>query len=213
MNDKMIFKGCFSILALTLLVCTLQAQAWYFGTGSETTATATASAKSDPKAAQANFQMDGVSGFMRFTLSDLANQSSPIKIDYELHNLKGNNQLYHVHVRPVPPFNAEEIKHKPGAIGDLCNEPATGGHLNPTNIKEKLPAKSAPFEKYEIGDLAGKHGPMVKVAGDSDLYKGSFVDPLLQLSGPNGIVGRSIVIHKSDGGKRWVCASINELKL
>lgn len=189
------------IVALCSVVWnSMQVQAWFL----ETKAAA---------AAQANFEMDGVSGFMKFELSEAKNQSSPVKVEYELRNLHGNNQLYHVHVRPVPSFSPQEIKSKPGAIGDLCNEPATGGHLNPTNIKEKLPAKSAPFDKYEIGDLAGKHGPMTRVAGEQDLYKGSFVDPTLQLNGPNGIIGRSIVIHKSDGGKRWVCASINELKM
>ena len=34
------------------------------------------------------------------------------------------------------------------------------------------------------------------------------MDYNLPLFGRNSVVGRSIVIHKSDGNKRWVCANL-----
>lgn len=199
----------------TILLCQQRALAWWPSASGHQAdeLSAEASSQAQQKAtsaarAEARFEMDGVSGYMRFSeqARSAPNNKKPVLVEYELRGLHANNELYHVHVKPVPPFKPDEIKNKPGAIGDLCNEPATGGHWNPTNVKEKLKPKSAPFDRYEAGDLSGKHGALAKVS--DDLHKGSFVDPTIELAGPNGIVGRSIVIHKTEGGKRWVCASI-----
>lgn len=161
-----------------------------------------------PIKALANFDLDGVKGTFTFTQTT-ANE--PTLCEYSLVGLKGNNRLYHVHVRPVPSFDNEKVRNNASAIAEICGDPATGGHLNPHHVTTKLPPKSAPFDKYETGDLSGKHGPLSQVVGTEDRYVGSFTDDKLPMSGENSIVGRSIVIHKNDG-KRWICASIVELK-
>lgn len=194
----------YSLLALAAVSQWPQsADAWWFSAEPATTA---APSGAGALKALATFNMDGVYGTFKFTQNSA---SEPTKAEYDLHGLQGNNKLYHVHVKPVPDFKPEQVKNNATALAALCSDAATGGHLNPYNIKEKLPPQSAPFERYELGDLSGKHGPlrMVNIAGHRDHYMANFTDDKLPLSGPNGIVGRSIVIHKNDG-KRWVCASI-----
>lgn len=180
---------------------------WYFnGPSSE----ASSKLVEDKLKGEAVFELDGVSGYMRFRES--AQNSSITLIDYDLRGLKGNNNHYHVHVKPVPPYEPASVKNNATALAQLCGPSSTGGHLNPFNIKEKIAAKAAPFDKYEVGDLSGKHGPLQKCPDAmDDHYKGVFEDDTLPLFGDNGIVGRSIVIHKNDGS-RWVCATIDEIK-
>ena len=160
--------------------------------------------------AVATFDLDGVRGSFKFSQKS---PTEPTLCEYDLIGLKGNNKLYHVHVRPVPPFKPEAVRNNATALAQLCGDPATGGHHNPFHVTAKLPPKSAPLEKYETGDLSGKHGPLYQLTtpGQVDHYVGSFTDSKLPLSGENSILGRSIVIHKNDG-KRWVCASIVEAK-
>lgn len=172
---------------------------WLFS--SEPHANATAAGK---LAAVANFDMDGAKGWFRFSR---ASATAPTLVEYDLHGLQGNNQLYHVHERPVPAFDADQVRRNASAIARLCAEPATGGHLNPYHVSAKLAAKSAPLDRYETGDLSGKHGPLARAPGEPDRYVGSFVDERLPLAGAHAIVGRSLVIHRNDG-RRWICASI-----
>ena len=59
---------------------------------------------------------------------------------------------------------------------------------------------------YEVGDLSGKFGKLTgktKVEAKHDDFN-QF------LSGPNSIVGRSVVIHQERAGARWVCGNITE---
>lgn len=158
----------------------------------------------DKISAVATFNMDSVQGTFRFSREQ---PQGPTKCQYDLRGLKANNQLYHVHVRPVPAFAPEQVANNATALAQLCSDPSTGGHLNPHHVSVKLPPKTAPLDQYETGDLSGKHGPLQQAPGEPDHYVGSFEDPLLPLSGDNSIIGRSIVIHKNDG-KRWVCANI-----
>lgn len=187
------------ILIAVLAVAGQQASAWYFFAPSQQ------QVASNPVTAEVNFNnLDGVSGTIVFT------QSSPkeaTEVRYKLSGLKGNTQMYHVHVKPVPQFDVEKSRNNVAELEKICTQ--TGGHLNPLNITEKLPAKSAPFEKYELGDLSGKHGPLLPEQGSSkdDVYSGSYRDMFLPMSGPNSIVGRAVVIHKNNG-KRWICANI-----
>lgn len=205
------------ISAASLLVLLLAgqqqqvAQAWWFLPGSgEPTAPkpaydqAAAPAPAQSVKAIARFDMDGVRGFMRFSR---AAESAATQVEYDLSGLKGNNRLYHVHVRPVPKFEPELVRNNASARAQLCGDPATGGHLNPHHVTQKLPPKSAPLDKYETGDLSGKHGALSVEPTRADHYVGSFSDDKLPMSGENSIIGRSLVIHKNDGA-RWVCASI-----
>jgi hypothetical protein len=59
----------------------------------------------------------------------------------------------------------------------------------------------------EVGDLSGKSG--ISLAGLKNIDRESF-DSNLPLYGPNGVVGKSIVIHKATG-ENWVCANIVDL--
>lgn len=159
-----------------------------------------------PIKAISEFDLDGVKGAFKFSQKSLAD---PTVVEYNLNGLKGNNKFYHVHLKPVPAFDASKIKNNATAVTELCSDPTIGGHLNPYHIKDKLPPKAGPLDKYELGDLSGKHGPLIQVfgPGHDDHYEGSFTDNQLPMSGENSIIGRSIIIHKNDG-KRWVCASI-----
>lgn len=162
-----------------------------------------------PIKAIAEFDLDGVKGTFKFNQKSLAD---PTIIEYNLNGLKGNNKFYHVHLNPVPAYDASKVKNNATAVTKLCVNPIIGGHLNPYNITEKLPPKAGPLDKYEVGDLGGKHGPLIQVFGPAydDHYEGSFTDSQLPMSGASSIIGRSIVIHKNDG-RRWVCASIKQV--
>lgn len=182
------------------------ADAWWLFSAEQAT-TKTPQVAATPLKAMAQFDMDGVKGFVRFTQE---NQREPTLVEYELDGLRGNNKLYHVHVRPVPKFDVNMVRNNATAIAQLCGDPATGGHLNPHHVTEKLPPKSAPLDKYELGDLSGKHGPFETAPNKPDHYVGSFKDDRLPMSGENTIIGRSVVIHKNTGA-RWVCASIERM--
>lgn len=164
-----------------------------------------------PVRAQALFDMDGVKGAFKFTQMK---PSEPTQVEYDIHGLKENNKLYHIHVRPVPQYDPKQLAAKPEMLASLCSDPSTGGHLNPHNITVKLPPKSAALDKYELGDFSGKHGDLQKMVGTGpahhDHYLGTFMDDKISLKGEHGIIGRSIVIHKN-GGARWVCANIVEI--
>ncbi len=62
----------------------------------------------------------------------------------------------------------------------------------------------ATVDKYEVGDLNGKHGNLNPL---QDL-KTDYVDWNLPLFGNTSIVGRSVVVHKVEQGKRWSCSPI-----
>lgn len=103
---------------------------------------------------------------------------------------------WHVHERPV------------NSAGDCMS---TGLHLDPANLNPggnsttyKCDPKK-PNETCELGDLSGKFGELVpKVT----TYK--FSDPDLPLTGKNGIIGRSIVIHLANS-TRITCANITAI--
>lgn len=187
-----------SILLVLTAVAIQYADCWWF-----------APVQKDNIKGEAKFNLDGVKGSIKF--SQKPGDPSTTLIDYDLTGLKGNTRNWHVHVMPVPDHNPEQVSKNATALTELCDAPNTRGHLNPKGIKKILPPKSAPFDQYEIGDLSGKHGSFQPVTGQADRYKGHLEDNTLPLKGEDGILGRSVVIHKNDG-KRWVCASIEELK-
>ena len=68
--------------------------------------------------------------------------------------------------------------------------------------------------RCEVGDIVNKHRTL-KVSGkkrDAKNTMAFFVDPNLPLSGPNTIIGRSIVIHDKNApehrGNRMACVAI-----
>lgn len=59
------------------------------------------------------------------------------------------------------------------------------------------------LDKYEVGDLSGRYGNLVK----KDVFDLNSQDANLPLYGLHTILGRSIVLHEVSGA-RFVCADI-----
>jgi Cu/Zn superoxide dismutase len=134
-----------------------------------------------PRVVTANFDMHGVTGYVRFT------QESPdafVLIEVNLDGLEDGPNPWHIHEFPV---------------ADSCESDSTGGHFNPTGW-DGYPVCEG--ENCEAGDLSGRHGALT---GDGILAL--YEDSNITLFGPDSFAGRSIVIHKSDGS-RWACATI-----
>ncbi len=88
------------------------------------------------------------------------------------------------------------------------NGALAGGHFNPGNQSHGGPAD----EKRHAGDLGNA---LADQNGNADL---DMVNPLISIQGPNGVVGRSVVVHaleddfttQPDGaaGERLACGAI-----
>lgn len=111
--------------------------------------------------------------------------------------LKGlnDNSGYHVHVAPL------EIH-----LSFPCEDSTVYGHWNPFQV---VPSRSPPPgigtpDQYEMGDLSGKWGTLANQTQAYTYYNDSNLD----LIGPLGVIGRSVVIHKSVTNRRWACSSI-----
>lgn len=123
----------------------------------------------------------------------LNNGSTQIDTSFSSGNFSG----WHVHVYPADYTDDPATR---------CGNDGTGPHYDPTGRRgitnyTQLCNENSPLV-CEAGDLSGKFGKLKQ-------GQFSFIDsdPLLQLSGRYGIVGRSVVIH-APGGKRVACANI-----
>lgn len=146
------------------------------------------------KDVRAVMNMGGIKGYFRFQ------QASPFDLTQVEVNLTNLNNVgpYHVHLFPV-----SSVRSTP------CSNDNVGGHWNPFMINTSAPTyprmPGSTHDMYEVGDLSGKHGSLVNKSG----FYATFTDFNLPLFGQNSIVGRSVVIHKSDGtSTRFVCTSI-----
>jgi len=87
---------------------------------------------------------------------------------------------------------------------DPCSDASVGGHFDPF-MTGSLPDYSMLCQRNrsmcEVGDLSGKFGQL------SSTTTSNFLDGYLPLYGVHSILGRSVVIHRSNGD-RWVCANI-----
>lgn len=129
-------------------------------------------------------------------------QASPFDVTelrVNLTNLQSKVGPYHVHLFPVP-----SVRSPPSS---MCSNDNVGGHLNPFGVDTSDPAyprvPGSTHDRYEVGDLSNKH---MSLAGRNEV-DATFMDFNLPLFGRNSIVGRSVVIHETDGA-RYVCASI-----
>ena len=96
---------------------------------------------------------------------------------------------------------------------------SAGRHYNPYRVNLDSSVYSECVNEHnhmrcEVGDLVNKHRTL-KVSGkkrDAKNTMAFFVDPNLPLSGPNTIIGRSIVIHDKNApehrGNRMACVAI-----
>ncbi|XP_031720508.1 uncharacterized protein cusr [Anarrhichthys ocellatus] len=130
-------------------------------------------------------------------------QASPFdmtELRVNLTNLKSRVGPYHVHNFPLPSVRSPS--------SSRCSNDNVGGHWNPFSVNTNSPTypngPGSTHDMYEIGDLGTKH---MSLAGRNEMDM-MFTDFNLPLFGPNSIVGRSVVIHQTDGA-RYVCASIS----
>uniref|UniRef100_A0A6I8QKX2 Superoxide dismutase copper/zinc binding domain-containing protein n=1 Tax=Xenopus tropicalis TaxID=8364 RepID=A0A6I8QKX2_XENTR len=73
------------------------------------------------------------------------------------------------------------------------------GHFNPfgVNVSTSPPAGNGTDDEYEVGDISGRRGLLV---GKDSLVK-QFIDMNFPLSGTHSILGRSLVIHYTNGSR------------
>jgi Cu/Zn superoxide dismutase len=135
---------------------------------------------------EARFTNGGVGGTITFQQA-YSTANTTVKVD--LVNVENNPNKWHVHKFPQ-------------ATKDDCGPDSVGGHYNPLNVPLPYPSGSCVDGTCEVGDLSGKHGKIT-----SATFKESYDDASLPLFGKNSVVGRSIVIHASDGA-RMACADI-----
>lgn len=145
---------------------------------------------------KADFNMDGVKGFFRFSQRYILD---PTVVTISLQNLMGRGKSFRIHEFPVPP--------KVRPQDQPCSEFNVGGHFNPIAVpKNASPAPGqGTNDQYAIGDLSGKYGLLPDTVTEHHLAV--FVDMNLPLFGSNSIVGRSVLMTSSHD-EPWICSSI-----
>ncbi|XP_061130051.1 uncharacterized protein cusr [Syngnathus typhle] len=148
------------------------------------------------KQVSAQLDMKGIHGYMRFRQASPFDQT---EVKVSLSNLRSRVGPFHVHNFPVPSGRSSS--------SNLCSNDNLGPHWNPFGVNVTAPTyPSGPgstHDLYEVGDLSSKH---MSLATKNEVNM-TFKDFNLPLFGHNSIVGRSILIHLTDGS-RYVCASI-----
>uniref|UniRef100_A0A3B3TB89 Superoxide dismutase copper/zinc binding domain-containing protein n=1 Tax=Paramormyrops kingsleyae TaxID=1676925 RepID=A0A3B3TB89_9TELE len=150
----------------------------------------------EEKVVHALIDMKGTKGTFTFS------QVSPFdvtEVRVNLMNTKNLTRTYHVHQFPMPESRSTEE--------DVCSHDNVGDHWNPHKVTVSDPAyphgPGATHDMYEVGDLSGRHGSLDNIS-DVEQF---FSDWNLPLFGTNSIVGRSVVIHQSNGA-RLLCGTI-----
>jgi superoxide dismutase, Cu-Zn family len=114
----------------------------------------------------ATHPIEGVVSFSR----KLAGGPTSVRIDVRGFTTNNTKHAFHIH--------------KFGRLGDNCNE--AGPHFNPMEKEHGAPED----EERHVGDLGN-----VEVDGNGRVIA-DIRDDLLELSGPNSIVGKSVVFHE-----------------
>lgn len=138
-----------------------------------------------PSAQTGSWQGSGSSGgnVHFFQLSP----QGPTNIHVSLTRLEAKADGYHVHLLPV--------KSGPAA----CSNENVMGHFNPygVNVSTSPAPGNGTVDQYEIGDISGKFGSLA----DQNQFEKHYEDSNMPLSGPNSIIGRSVVIHYRNGSR------------
>ena len=92
---------------------------------------------------------------------------------------------------------------------------SVGPHYNPYNVSligdYNTACNSQNQFRCELGDLVGKHVQLNVRSSSGGAQKYFFTDMQLPLTGPQSILGRSVVIHDlNSGGGRLSCANVYE---
>lgn len=111
----------------------------------------------------------------------------PTILNVSLTCLEAKAGGYHVHLLPV----------KSGP--EACSNENVMGHFNPygMNITTSPAPGNGTVDQYEIGDISGKFGSL----SDQNQFENHYKDSNMPLSGPNSIIGRSLVIHYKNGSR------------
>ena len=138
-----------------------------------------------PAASTGSWLGGGVStGSVRFS------QDSPqglTKLNVSLSNLGEIVGGYHVHILPILSGRAP------------CSDDNIMGHFNPFSINtsaDPLPTVGT-TDEYEVGDMGGKFGLLRNLDQIQDI----FMDSNMPLTGPNSVIGRSVVLHHLNGSR------------
>uniref|UniRef100_A0A672YNV7 Superoxide dismutase copper/zinc binding domain-containing protein n=1 Tax=Sphaeramia orbicularis TaxID=375764 RepID=A0A672YNV7_9TELE len=131
-------------------------------------------------------------GDIRFTESI---PQGPTTINVSLTELNAIAGGYHVHILPIIPGSTNP-----------CSNANILGHFNPFafNITNSPEPGSGTVDQYEVGDISGKFGMLTGL----NQLQAVYMDTNLPLRGPHSIVGRSLVVHHSNGS-RLRCADIS----
>uniref|UniRef100_A0A8C5CKL6 Superoxide dismutase copper/zinc binding domain-containing protein n=1 Tax=Gadus morhua TaxID=8049 RepID=A0A8C5CKL6_GADMO len=113
-------------------------------------------------------------------------------VNVSLAGLDGLASGYHVHILPIKSGNSNP-----------CSDANIRGHYNPFNVSTSPDPGTGTVDQYEIGDISGKFGTLAGRNAIQAVYE----DSNMPLSGPLGILGRSLVIHYTNG------SSVNSLLL
>ncbi|XP_047123939.1 uncharacterized protein LOC101240538 isoform X1 [Hydra vulgaris] len=117
----------------------------------------------------------------------------PTFVEITLHGLDSQLNGYHIHMFPISDNN------------NKCSQSSIGGHFNPYQVNASTspqPGKGS-YEKYEAGNLSGKYGTLL----GKNNFSLQIVDVSIQLYGFNTIIGRSVVLHRTNGS-HYICANI-----
>lgn len=139
-----------------------------------------------PAASSGSWCGPGMSGGQVLFYQDFPHGPTTINVSLvDLSSLAGG---YHVHMLPIKQGSAEP-----------CSDADIQGHFNPLawNTSNNPAPGAGTVDQYEIGDISGKFGML---SGLSQL-QAVYVDPSLPLAGPYSIVGRSLVVHYSNGSR------------
>ena len=139
--------------------------------------------------------MNGVKGTISFSQSSPAD---PTEITVSLTGLdQYPSETFPWHIHNYP-FTIQR--------DDPCSAASVGGHFDPfmaRSISNYSTRCSNNHSLCEVGDLSGKFGRFNASASVTV----TLTDNNLSLYGVYSIMGRSVVIHRSNGA-RWVCANI-----
>ena len=140
----------------------------------------------------ASFDVDGVVGQILF---EQATPFDGTSVSVQLIGLEGRAEGYHIHETPV------------GATQTDCEVEFTGGYFDPWLVGGSPTGNFTTSDDYKAGDLSGKFEELTNQSSVND----RFTDPFIPLFGRDGIIGRSIAIHRP-GRERWVCANVTHLQ-
>ncbi|XP_055013791.1 uncharacterized protein cusr isoform X1 [Boleophthalmus pectinirostris] len=145
-----------------------------------------------PKASLGTWHGPGTSnGQIEFTQSL---PLGPTKVTVSLTDLNSQAGGYHIHILPISPGYPQP-----------CSDANIHGHFNPLewDVLSSPDPGMGTLDQYEVGDISGKFGMLT----GHDEMQSVLSDSNLPLTGPYSIVGRSVVVHYTNGS-RMRCADI-----